>query len=135
MALVACKGTVLSQEISTEMQPVAQITDVGYSGGVVETYDPTCLDGAVGKRYDRTGYVEPGEVTLGGFYDPALSGHQSITDIMTTPVETDWNIDFADGTAFPFTGAGNSFDFTVVMSDGLKFTSTIKLTGLPTYPT
>ena len=137
MAKVKSKGTILQQSISAVFTAVAQLTDISYSGGEVETFDCTTLDGGVGKEYTQTGYAEGGEVSISGFYDPGLAGHQAITDLITTPANNDFKIIFADvgTTEFDYTAAGVSFDFTVAMSDGLKFSSTHTITGLPTYPT
>ena len=137
MAKVASKGTVLKQEISSTFTAVAQLTELSYSGGESETFDTTCLDSGVGKTLGQTGYSEAGEVSLGGFYDPALAGHQAISDLVTTPADNNWKIIFADSgtTAMTFTSAGVSWEVTAAMSDGLKFSSTLKCDGLPVYPT
>lgn len=137
MAKVASKGTILQQEISSAFTSVAQLTELSYSGGESETFDTTCLDSGVGKTLGQTGYSEAGEVSLGGFYDPALAGHQSISDLVSTPADQNWKIIFADtaATAMTFTSAGVSWEVTAAMSDGLKFSSTLKCDGLPVYPT
>jgi len=137
MAKVASKGTVLQQEISSTFTAVAQLTELSYSGGESETFDTTCLDSGVGKTLGQTGYSEAGEVSLGGFYDPALAGHQAISDLVSTPADNNWKIIFADSgtTAMTFTSAGVSWEVTAAMSDGLKFSSTLKCDGLPVYPT
>ena len=127
MAKVASKGTVLQQEISSTFTAVAQLTELSYSGGESETFDTTCLDSGVGKTLGQTGYSEAGEVSLGGFYDPALAGHQAISDLVSTPADNNWKIIFADSgtTAMTFTSAGVSWEVTAAMSDGLKFSSTL----------
>jgi len=150
MAHVPSKGTVLKQSIAgAALSAVAQLTEVSYSGGESETYDTTVLNqvypvghasagsAMAGKTLGLTGYSEPGEVSLGGFYDPALAGHQAISDLVTTPAECDWSITFADSAnkELVFTSAGVSWEVTASMSDGLKFSSTLKVTGSPTYPT
>jgi len=135
MSKIVSKGTIFLQEVSMSYQAVAQLTDVGYSGGESETYDTTCLDSGVGKTYASTGYSEGGEVTISGFYDPALAGHQAITDLITAPADNSWRVTYSDGTSMDFTGAGVSFESTMAMADGVKFSSTIKVDGLPTYPT
>ena len=137
MAKVASKGTVLQQELSSVFTAVAQLTEVGYSGGEVETYDCTTLDSGVGKLLGQTGYSEGGEVSISGFYDPALAGHQAISDLVAAPADQNWKIIFADSAnkEMPFTSAGVSWEVTAAMSDGLKFSSTLKVDGLPTYPT
>jgi hypothetical protein len=137
MAKVKSKGTILKQSIASVLTAVAQLTDISYSGGEVETFDATTLDGSVGKAYSQTGYAEGGEFQISGFFDPALAGHQAITDIILAPANCDWSVTFADAapTTWTFTTAGVSFEFTVAMADGLKFSSTLKVTGLPAYAT
>lgn len=137
MAKVPSKGTVLQQEIASTFTAVAQLTELSYSGGESETFDTTCLDSGVGKTLGQTGYSEAGEVSLGGFYDPALAGCQAISDLVTTPGYQNWKIIFADAatTNMTFTSAGASWEVTAAMSDGLKFSTTLKCDGLPVYPT
>jgi len=154
MAHVPSKGTVLKQSIAgAALSAVAQLTEVSYSGGESETYDTTVLNqvypvghasagsAMAGKTLGMTGYSESGEVSLGGFYDPALAGHQAISDLVTTPAECNWSITFAQSPTddsyqeLVFTSAGVSWEVTASMSDGLKFSSTLKVTGSPTYPT
>ncbi len=136
MAKVPSKGTVLQQEISMSFTAVAQLTDVSTSGMESETYDATTLDTTgSGKEYSQTGYSEGGSVDFSGFYDPALAGHAAMTTLITTPAEQNWKIIYADsGTSEQaFTGAGISWDVTAAMSDGLKFSASVKLDQLPTF--
>lgn len=138
MAKIVCKGTVLKQTISSTLTAVAQIIDMEHSGAESETFDSTTLDTTgAGKEYTATGFSEGGTVNFSLFYDPVLSGHQAITDEVTTPVERAWEITFADAatTSAAFTAAGLGFDFTVDMNDGLKGSVSIKLDQLMTYPT
>jgi uncharacterized protein RhaS with RHS repeats len=137
MAKVAGKGTVLQQTISMALTAVAQITDLEYSGAESQTWDSTTLDGGVFKTYDATGYSEPGTVTAGLFYDPALSGHQFITDQISTPADNAQTIIYADpgATEQAFTASGVSWGVTVAMDDGLRATATWQVDGDPGLPT
>ncbi len=138
MAKVPGKGTVLQQELSMTFTAVAQLTSVSTSGAESETYDSTTLDtSGAGKEYAQTGYSEGGSVEIEGFYDPALAGHQAISDLVTTPADQNWKIIFADSgtTEMPYTSAGVSFSVDAQMNDGLKFSSSHKCDGLPTFPT
>ena len=136
MAKVPSKGTVLQQEISMTFTAVAQLTEVNRSGTESETYESTTLDtsGAF-KEYEATGYTEPGTVDISGFYDPALAGHQAITTLLTTPADQNWKIIYADTgtTEEAFTSAGLSHEMQTAMSDGLKFSSSLKLDGTLTF--
>ena len=138
MAIVPSKGTVLQQEISMTFTAVAQLTEISQSGMESETFESTTLDtSGAGKTYSQTGYSEGGTVEISGFYDPALAGHQAITDLITTPADQNWKIIYADSgtTECPYTSAGLSWETQMAMADGLKFSSSMKVDGLPTLPT
>ena len=138
MAKVKVKGTVIKQEIASVLTAVAQITEFDQSGGESETFDATTIDtSGAGKEYEATGYSEGGTFGFGVFYDPALSGHQAITDLITTPAECNWDITFADtgATNCTFTSAGVGWDMTGAMNDGLKASVSLKLNGLFGYST
>ena len=133
-----CKGTVLQQEIASVFTAVAQIISMELTGVESETFDETTLDTVgAGKEYGQTGYAEGGSLDFEYFLDPALAGHQAITDLVTTPADNNWQLIFADKGAkeLPFTSAGVGFGLTVAMNDGLKGSGSLKLTGLPTFPT
>jgi len=135
MVKVASKGTVLNQEISMVQVARAQLDSITYTGSESEVYDCTTLDGSVGRAFSQTGYSAVGEVSISGFYDPVLASHTEIRDLITTPAEQNWQVTFADTgtTTMSFAGAGITWENTVAMSDGLKFSATITVTGLPTY--
>jgi len=135
MVKVKSKGTVLQQELSSVFTAVSQLDSITYTGAESETYDCTTLDGAVGREYSQTGYSEVGEVSISGFFDPALAAHTEIRDLIDTPAAQNWKVIFADTatTTMSYTSAGASWENTVAMNDGLKFSSTHKVTGLPTY--
>lgn len=136
MAKIISKGTVINQTISCTLTAVAQIISAEHSGAETETYDATTLDTTgAGKEYAPTGYAEGGSVSFELFYDPALSGHQSITDDLTTPVEREWSIVFSDSTAALFDAAGVGFGFSIDMADATKGSVDLKLDQLLTYPT
>lgn len=138
MAKIKCKGTKLQQELASVFTDVAQVLSLEKTGAESETYESTTLDtSGAGKEYAATGYTEGGSVAGELFYDPALAGHQALTDLLTTPAAQNWKIIFADAgpTNYPFTGAGIGFDFAVAMNDGLKGSFAIKLDKLGTWPT
>ncbi|MFZ9092497.1 MAG: hypothetical protein ACO3FE_20660, partial [Planctomycetaceae bacterium] len=97
MAKCKVKGTIIKQTIATVLTAVAQITEFSHDGAESETFDATTIDtSGAGKEYSQTGYTEGGNFNFSIFYDPALSGHQAITDLLTTPAECVWNITFTD---------------------------------------
>lgn len=138
MAKVKVKGTIIKQTISTTLTAIAQVISFSHSGAETETYDATTLDtSGAGKEYSQTGYAEPGTFDFEYFMDPALSGHQALTDDLTTPTDRVYSIEFADAatTTATFNAAGMGFGFTGAMNDGLKGSVSLKLDGLFAYPT
>ena len=144
MAKLKVKGTVLEQGSGTTYTAVAQVTGFSITGMETETYDADTLDGSVGIAYDPTGRVEGGSSSWDLLYDPALTGHQDITDIvvaaalLTTglPNKVNWKVKFANtsSTELTFTSAGVGFEITGAISDGLRGTVTFKHDGMPVLP-
>ncbi len=137
MSLVVSKGTVLKQEIATVFTAVAQLKSIGFDGAESETFESTTLDSGVGKRYTPTGYAEGGSFSASGFYDPALVGHQSLTDLVSMPGTQNWKTIFADTalTEMAFATVGASATIKVDPGSGLMFDFKGKLTGLLNFPT
>lgn len=136
MAKIKSKGMVLSHTVGTSLTAIAQITDFEESGAAVETFESTTLDGGVFKTYDPTGYSEPGEISGTLFYDPALAGHQNITDIIASPATNAGRVTFTDAatTTKAFTAVGHAFGYAVNMADGVKGNFSVQLTGDAGWP-
>lgn len=137
MAIVKCKGTALAQQIGTVYTTVAQVISLDLPDMESETFESDTLDNSsAGIPYTPTGRTEGGSLSGELFYDPALSGHQELLTLLTTPADEEWQITFADSgsSTWTFTGAGFSFGGTVALNDGLKGSFSIKLDGLPTFP-
>lgn len=142
MAKIPSRGTILKTDIATVLTAVAQLNSINVNGIEVETFDGSTLDQTLpGKIMCPTGYVESGEIAIGGFMDP--TGMAWLTDLIDDPIGTiganaaggiPAEITFADSgsTAWSFVIAGVSLDFSIEMSDGVKFSSTLTLTNLPT---
>ena len=137
MAIVKCKGTKLQHTVSASLVDIAQILSIEHSGSGSETFESTTLDGGVYKTFAPTGYSNPGQVSAEIFYDPALAGHQAITDLIATPATNAMKMIYADTAATnqSFTSAGVEFGNTVAMDDGLKGSITYTVTGDPGWPT
>jgi hypothetical protein len=137
MAIVKCKGTKLQHTVSASLVDIAQILSIEHSGSGSETFESTTLDGGVYKTFAPTGYSNPGQVSMELFFDPALIGHQAITDLIAAPATNAMKIIYADtgATNQSFTSAGVEFGATVAMDDGLKASVTYTVTGDPGWPT
>ena len=137
MAIVKCKGTKLQHTVSASLVDIAQLLSIEHSGSGSETFESTTLDGSTYKTFAPTGYSNPGEVSAELFYDPALAGHQAITDLIATPATNAMKLIYADTAATnqAFTSAGVQFGATVDMGDGLKGSVTYTVTGDPGWST
>ena len=114
---------------------IAQSLSIEHSGAGSETYKSTTLDTGPYHTYDQTGYAEPGQVTMELFYDPALVGHQFITDLMDAPADNAMKLIFSDASEFSFTQSGVQFGVSVVMDDGVKGSVTYQIDGDPGWTT
>ena len=137
MAIAKCKGTKLQHTISASLVDIAQLLSISHSGSKSLTFDSTTLDGGVYKTKAQTGYSDSGTVTAELFYDPALAGHQFITDLIAAPADNAMKIIYADtgNTNQAFTQAGVEFGVTVDMGDGLKGSVTYEVDGDAGWPT
>lgn len=137
MAKCKVKGMVVKHTIAMSLTAIAQCLSIEHSGSASETYDSTTIDGGVFKTYDQTGYSEGGEVSVELFYDPALAGHQFITDLIAAPADNAMTITYADtgATVQSFTQSGVEFGVTAEMSGGLKGSVKYKVDGDPGWPT
>lgn len=144
MALILSKGTLLKQEIASVFVTVAQLKTISFDGAESETFDSTTLDSGTGKRHTPTGYVEGGSFSASGYYDPALAGHQSLTDLVNESyiaagvvVPQAWKVVFTDNAATEmlFSTVGASAGIKVDPGAALMIEFKGKLTGLLTFPT
>ena len=137
MAKVKCKGTAIAQEIAAAYVTVAQVISLELPTAESETYESDTLDNEdAGIPYEPTGRTEGGSCSGEFFYDPALDSHKDLTELLREPQAEDWQITFADtgSSVWTFAGAGFSMGGTVALNDGLKGSFSIKLSGIPTYP-
>lgn len=139
MSKVRCKGTALQQYIASAYVAVAQVISLDGPDMEAETYEADTLDNtSAGIPYEATGRVEGGSISGEMFYDPALDSHKDLLELLRLPPTTNelWKLVFADAdtSEYGFSGAGLSFSPTVALNDGLKANFSIKLSGIPSFP-
>ena len=87
MAKIPSRGTILKTDIATVLTAVAQLNSINVNGIEVETFDGSTLDQTLpGKIMCPTGYVESGEIAIGGFMDPTVMAW--LTDLIDNPIGT-----------------------------------------------
>lgn len=136
MARKKSKGTALQLEVATVMTTIVQLTGIDGPEAEVEDDDGTALDSVgPGREHEPVGWVEPGEVEAEGLFDPALSNHQLLTDLIAAPATQNWQILFSDATEWPFAGHLKKLGPTVELASLLRFNFSVKLKGIVDYPT
>lgn len=140
---IVSKGTVLQMDIAGSLAAVAEVLSIDISGAKSETFDGTTLSQAAsGMVRQANGYSTPPDVSAELFWLPTNTGHQAITDEITTPTiavasQLDGKVIYADSgsTELPFKIAGVEVGQTIAKDDGVKANVTFTLNGQPTWPT
>lgn len=138
MAKIACKGMALQQDIATVYTTVAQVTSISIDGTEDVTVDSTDLGTSFWKEYTNAGFTEPGTLTAELFYDPSLSGHQTLTDCIGTGSGESWKVSYptpSSATEQSFSSAGQGFSANGSVGELVRGTFTAQLTGNPGWPT
>ena len=134
MTQIISKGTAIQQTVAAQFVAVAQVISLDGPGAESETYEADTLDNTdAGIPYKPTGRTEGGSQSGEMFFDPALEGHQNLTELLRVPQTEAWKLIFSDTSEWTYAGAGFSLSPTVALNDGLKASFSIKLDGIPTY--
>jgi len=142
MPLVS-KGTVLQMDVAGSLAAIAEVLSIEISGAKSETYDGSTLSqSASGMVRLANGYSTPPDISAELFWLPTNTGHQAITDEITTPTvaagsQLDGKILYADSpaTELPYKIAGIEVGQTINKDEGVKANVTFTLNGQPTWPT
>lgn len=141
MAIIIGKGTVLKVEVASSLTAIGNLISLDLPEGAAETFEADTLDNTnPGIPKKPTGRVNGGSVGFEGFLDPVLASFQILTDLLNDPTLATTgdggSITFADAalTVWPFTMAGVTLGGSVVLNDGVKFSGSIELDGMVTYP-
>lgn len=141
MTIIIGKGTALKKEVASVLTAIANLISLDLPEGASETFEADTLDNSnPGIPHKATGRVEGGSVGFEGFLDPVLASFQSLTDMLNDPTlattDDGGSITFADAalTVWPFQIAGLTLGGSVVLNDGVKFSGSLKLDGMVTYP-
>ena len=132
-AKIASKGSVFSFGASGSLAAIAQLTSIDLSGVETETFDGTTLDNATTKKIKLpTGYYDPGQVGIEGFFDAtamtAITGFATATPIVAAACSITAGAG-AVSVLGSTTVAAVSYDVKIAMNDGVKLTAKFTLSG------
>lgn len=138
---IISKGTVFQMDVAGSLAAISEVLSVQIAGAKSLVFEYTNLSqSGSGQTRLSTGFTTPPDITIEMFWLPTNSGHQAITDEITTPNTTaagqlDGKVIYSDATELPFKIAGVEVAQTTQMLDGVKATVGFTLNGQPTWPT
>ena len=113
---------------------IGGLTSIGGIEASADTVDVTALDSKGGYREYIAGFKDAGEVSLEGFLDDATDSNQSeLYTLFKNGNEVNCVIDFPNGGSWTFKGIVTGFGTSVSVDDAISFTSTVKVSGEPTF--
>ena len=100
-----------------------------------ETTDVTALDNTTGYKEFLGGFKDGGEISLEGFLDGDDAGQDAMYAAMDDQEEHNFSIVFpkAIGKTWTFKGIVTKFSTSVALSDGIKFSASVKVYGKPSF--
>lgn len=98
-----------------------------------ETTDVTALDNTTGYKEFLGGFKDGGEISLEGFLDGDDAGQDAMYTAMDDQEEHNFSIVFpkAIGKTWTIKGIVTKFSTSVALSDGIKFSASVKVSGKP----
>lgn len=118
---------------------IAGLTNIEGPGGSREVRDATAHDSPGKFREKLPGFVDGGQVTLEGYYDPADATHDEATGLSglwkSGEIRNFKIIDVDDADSeTTFSGFVSEFSRSAPFEGMLGFSATIEVTGVPVFP-
>lgn len=138
-------GTQLEHETapsSGTFTPIAALTEMDGPGGDTEEIDVSAHDSPGQFRQTLPSFRDPGEIDFGGWEDPNEATHDGSTGLAAfwlDGVVRQWRVQTPTGAALalePFASFDafiRSLRFSTPFDGAFGFTSTLRLSGLPTF--
>lgn len=131
-------GTVLKMGKDTAAKKVAGLTEIGGIELSAETIDVTTLDSDGGYKEFIGGFKDGGEVSLSGYFDPAVGqGQKELYDVFESGDVQDFTIEFPAKlkAKWVFKGIVTGFKTSTSLEDPVSFEGSIKVSGKPSLTT
>lgn len=127
------KSRSVGTKFTVDTTAVGGLTSISGVEVSAETTDVTALDNTDGYKEFLGGFKDGGEVPLEGFLDGADAGQDAMYTAMEDQQVHKFAIIFPQtiGKTWSFSGVVTKFATTVALSDGVKFSASIKVTGKP----
>lgn len=128
------KSRSVGTKFNIDDQAVGGLTSIGGVEVSSETTDVTALDNTTGYKEFLGGFKDGGEVPLEGFLDGEDAGQDAMYAAMEDQEVHQFSIVFpaAIGKTWSFPGVVTKFATSVALSDGVKYSASVKVAGKPT---
>ena len=113
---------------------ITELTSINGLDLTADTLEKTVLDSPDGGSEVIQGWKDGGEVSIGGYFNPAdTNGQKAMKDLFDSGALTAYVILFPAvmGAEWDFNGIVTGFSTGVELEDGISFEATIKVSGKP----
>lgn len=116
------------------LNAIANLSSIGSPSITQEEIDVTTLDSASGYREVISGFKDPGEVAISGFFEPGDLGQTAIYAALESGDVEPFEIIYpaAMGATWSFDGIVTAFNVTTELEEAIGFEATIRVSGKPT---
>lgn len=124
----------LGTTISINGTNIGVLTSISGPEISADTIDITTLDVSGNTRTFIQGFIDPGEITVTGYYDNIDTGHTAVKSALDNATTDTYIITFpaAIGATWTFSGIVTKFKAgEATLEDPLTFEATIKISGVP----
>lgn len=133
MAKVRGVGTIIKIGASTATTAIGGLTSIGGVEVSADTVDVTALDSEGGYKEFLMGFKDAGDVSLEGFLDDSDTGQAAAYAALESGEKQKCEIVFKNGAKWTFDGIVTGFSTSVDLEGAVTFSSTIKVSGKPTF--
>ena len=128
------KSRSVGTKFTVDAKAVGGLSSIGGVEVSSDTTEVTALDNTSGYKEFVGGFKDGGDVPLEGFLDGADDGQDAMYAALEDQEEHDFTIVFPEaiGKTWTFKGVVTKFATSAAVSDAIKFSAAIKVTGKPT---
>ena len=129
--------SILAVATTTGAAEIGQVRNISGPGVSANDVDTTCLDSTSNYRTFSCGLLDPGEVTFGVAYDPALTAHKRLAFYMGQRSAKTFTVyhGSSTGDTDAFVAYVKGLGREIPLDDLITADITLKVTGIPAYTT
>ena len=128
------KSKSVGTKFTIDQATVGGLSSIGGVEVSADTTEVTALDNTTGYKEYVGGFKDGGEVPLEGFLDGADEGQDAMYAALEDQQEHDFAVVFPEaiGKTWTFKGIVTKFATSAAVSDAIKYSASVKVSGKPT---